>query len=58
MHRTEKNSVGGLLVVLLVLLTAIAFKQGFATNPKWYGILYITIPLLLILYFFERQKLP
>ncbi|MBE7172989.1 MAG: hypothetical protein INR73_20600 [Williamsia sp.] len=57
MHRTEKEaSVGGSVVLLLVLLTAIAFEKGFVSDPKWYDLLYITIPLLMISHGVLRHK--
>lgn len=57
MHRNQnKISVSGGSVLPLIVLNAIAVEQGFVSNPKWYCVLCITIPLLLILILMSRGK--
>lgn len=41
-------SAGRVVAILLVLLNAIALKQGMVADPRWYLLLCITIPLLVI----------
>ncbi len=49
-HKTDP-SVGGMIIVLLVLFNAIILKSGFVSNDhNWSGLL-ITVPLLLIAVF-------
>jgi hypothetical protein len=57
MDRNQKKvSVGGVMITSLVLLTAVALEEGFVSDPAWYDVLYITIPLLVILRFvFHRE---
>ena len=59
MDRNQKRvSVGGAIITSLVLLTAIALKEGFVSDAAWYNVLFITIPLLLILrVLFNRDAL-
>ena len=40
------------MVLLLIVLNAIVLEQGFISDEKWYWLLLITIPLLLIALFF------
>lgn len=57
MHRNQNRiSAGSAIVLLLVFLTAISLEQGLVSNSKWYGLMYITIPLLLILLIVFRPK--
>jgi hypothetical protein len=52
----NKVSVSGAMITSLALLTAIALEEGFVSDPGWYDVLYITIPLLLILSFVSRHN--
>jgi len=47
----KKVSVGGAIITSVVLLTAVALEEGFVSDPAWYDVLYITIPMLVILRF-------
>ncbi|WP_207515137.1 hypothetical protein [Longitalea luteola] len=51
----ERVSVGMSFAVLLVLASAIALERGMVSHPKWYYILWITIPLLVVCLFHERK---
>ena len=47
MHRKQKNvSAGMSFVVMLILLSAIALEQGMIESPKWYYVLWVTLPML------------
>lgn len=49
-HKTDP-SVGGMIIVLLVLVNAIILKSGFVSNDHSWSELLITVPLLLIAVF-------
>lgn len=48
----NKKTEGKPMVLLLIVLNAIVLEQGFISDEKWYWLLLITIPLLLIALFF------
>ena len=53
----KKISADGVLVLWLVILNTIILKQGFIAHPKWYFLLMLTIPLMLISLFVFRRKI-
>jgi uncharacterized membrane protein YhdT len=55
-RKQEPVSVGMSFAVLLVLASAIALEKGIVTHPKWFKMLWITIPLLVICLFYKRNK--
>ena len=54
MYRKQHVSSGG-AVALLAVLSAISMERGMIASPKWYLILCITTPALL-LFSFARSK--
>ena len=57
MHRKqERVSAGMSFVVMLILLSAIALEQGMVENPKWYYILWVTLPMLAIYAWLYRRS--
>ena len=54
----KKISAGGAMMLFLVLLTAVALEEAFVSGPKWYNILYVTLPLLLLVFLASRRKKP
>ena len=46
------DDVNAPMELLLIVLNAIVLEQGFISDEKWYWLLLITIPLLLIALFF------
>lgn len=44
----QKTSAGGAMTLLAVFLNAIILEQGISQDKRWYTMLFITIPLLLI----------
>lgn len=57
MSRSQKKiSAGGVVMLSLVLVTAVALEEAFVSNPKWYNVLYVTLPLLLILRVIYRRR--
>jgi len=44
----NRISVGEAVVALVVLLNVATIKQGWISHPKWYSLLYLTLPLLLL----------
>jgi hypothetical protein len=52
----EKVSVTDTLVVSVVLLNAIVLQRGFVVHQKWYALLWLTVPLLLITAVYQRRR--
>ena len=49
MQRNQNRiSVARTVVLILVLTNAVVLQNGWTSHPKWYLLLYITVPLLLI----------
>lgn len=38
----------GILILMIVLINAIALEQGYTGNQKWYFVLIVTVPLLIL----------
>ena len=55
-QKHEPVSVGMSFAVILVIASAIAMEEGLVTHPKWYGVLWITLPLLAICGYTEFKK--
>lgn len=55
-RKQERVAAGNFLVVILTLVSAIALEQGITDSPKWYYLLWITVPLLAIYAWFFRRK--
>jgi hypothetical protein len=47
-RKQERVSAGLSFAVMLALLSGIALEQGMIESPKWYFLLWITIPMLAI----------
>jgi uncharacterized membrane protein YhdT len=57
MHKNDEQiAISDRFVLLLVLVNAIAIRSGFTTNPKWYKVNLICIPLLIITIIAARRK--
>ena len=48
--------MGNPVIVLFVILVIIGMKYGFASDPQWYTLAYISLPLLIISVIFYRKK--
>jgi uncharacterized membrane protein YhdT len=48
--------MGNPAIVLFVILTIIGMKYGFASDPKWYTLAYISLPLLIFSVIIYRKK--
>jgi hypothetical protein len=44
----KRDPASGLIILVLVLVSAIVMKEGFVSNAKWYWVLILTLPLLLL----------
>ena len=44
----EKISAAGIEVAFFIVLSTIVVREGFISNPKWYLLLLIAIPALII----------
>lgn len=49
-------SASGIIILILVLFSAIIMRSGYINNEKWYWVLIITLPLLLLAILNIRQK--
>jgi len=47
-RNSKQVSVRNMILIILVLLNAVILSKGFTTNEKWYWLLIISLPLLLI----------
>jgi hypothetical protein len=48
MRNQQSEPIDGIFLLLLVLINAVALKQGFTGDSKWYFILILTLPLLIV----------
>ena len=49
MHGKQKKfSVGGLIILILVIYNVHILKQAFIACPDLYNMLYVTLPLLIV----------
>ncbi len=56
MYRKQEHvSAGMSFAVVLVLISAIALEKGMVADPKWYYILWVTVPLLAAFIYTERK---
>lgn len=56
MRNQKQIPLSGLIILILVLLSAVALKEGYTGNGGWYWILCLTLPLLLLAILNIRQK--
>lgn len=56
MRNQKQIPLSGLIILILVLLSAVALKEGYTGNEEWYWILCLTLPLLLLAILNIRQK--
>ena len=49
-------SAGGSIIVLFVLLTAIILQDAFIADARWYWCLFVTIPAIVLVALFVRNK--
>ncbi|HEX2606438.1 MAG TPA: hypothetical protein VHK91_03625 [Flavisolibacter sp.] len=55
-QKHDQITVKGAVLLLLALLNAIVLEAGYVNHPKWYSILLLTAPLLLIRLFLFHKK--
>ena len=49
MKQNEKQvSISGIILIIFLLLNAVILKTAFTVNEKWYSMLLISVPLLLV----------
>ena len=57
MIRNQKNvPASGVIILILVLVSALALKGGYMNSEKWYWVLILTLPLLLLAILNIRQN--
>jgi hypothetical protein len=47
-RNTKPVSASEIIISILVLLSAVAIKNGYVGNGKWYSVLFVTMPLLIL----------
>lgn len=52
----KRIPVSGIIILILVLANVIAITQGYINNEKWYWVLLLTLPLLLLAIVNIRQR--
>jgi uncharacterized membrane protein YhdT len=55
-HNEHPVSLGNYIAMLLVLLSINAAAEGLVSDPQWYYLLCITIPLLLLVYVYIIRR--
>jgi len=55
-QRHEGATIRGLLISIMALVNVIVIKAGFTVNPKWYYLLLISMPLLVLIGFAGRRS--
>jgi uncharacterized membrane protein len=55
-RNNEPVPANGIIILFLVLINVIAIKEGFIGNGKWYLVLILGLPLLLLAIANMRQK--
>jgi hypothetical protein len=52
----KRVPASGIIILILVLANVIAIREGYTTNEKWYWVLALTLPLLLLAIVNIRQR--
>ncbi|MBN8855271.1 MAG: hypothetical protein BGO55_24300 [Sphingobacteriales bacterium 50-39] len=55
-QKHEGATIRGLLISILAIVNVIVIKIGFTVNPKWYYLLLISAPLLVLIGFGSRRS--
>lgn len=55
-QKRERASTRGMLLVIGALINVIIIRAGFTSGPKWYYLLLISIPLLVLIGFAGRRS--
>jgi hypothetical protein len=57
MQRNQKEiSARGLLLLVLIVITALAMREGLTQNTSWYSVAFITLPIVLLLLLPYRKE--
>jgi len=56
LHREKTASVSETVILMLVFLNAIVLKFSFIRSEKLYTALMVTVPLLLLIIYYECRK--
>lgn len=54
---SQQSSAGGIFILLFVLLNAIILERGLVSDPKWYKLAFMTVPVLLALIILSRGRI-
>lgn len=56
MHGNQRNVAAGAIAYLLAILNAIILKEALVSDPRWYRLAWITVPLLVLSVVFMRRN--
>jgi len=56
LHKEKNISVSSSIILFLVFSNALILKIAFVQNEKWYALLVVTLPLLLVAIYHLREK--
>ena len=57
MYRKQEHvSAGMSFAVMLILLSAVALEEGLVVSPKWYYVLWVTLPMLAVYAWIFRKS--
>ena len=54
---SQQSSAGGIFIFLFVMLNAIVLERGLVSDPKWYRLAFMTVPVLLVLIVLSRGRI-
>jgi uncharacterized membrane protein YhdT len=55
-QRQQPVPMGNPVIVLFTILVIVGMKYGFASDPQWYTLAYISLPLLIFSLIVYRRK--
>jgi hypothetical protein len=55
MKKIKQASAGNMVIYSLILANAIVVMNAFTKDEKWYGLLFVTIPMLVFVQMFLKK---
>jgi len=55
-HNKKQVPASGIAILMLVLVNVLAIIEAYTNNEKWYWVLVVTLPLLLLAIAHVRRK--
>jgi hypothetical protein len=57
MHAKQNNVATGAIAYLLAILNAIILREALVSDPRWYRLAWITVPLLVLSLVLMRRNI-